>query len=458
MKDNIKRYVFVSNHGDAFFLAYIMQKQGKEVYFYTEDPEARAIGEHMLENRVDDFHEVLLKYPNKDETLLIFDQTGLGAEAELLLKQGYHVYGGSLIADRLEEDRAFATKLLSQAVGVPPTKTFNTFNEAKEFLKTQDKDKRFVFKPSGENVPSDWTYVAHDVADLVSRLNYYEAEWTATDISFQLQTFIQGIECDFSGYFSRSGQWIKDSFVWYFEDKKFMNGNLGPNIGCADAFQYFTTEQEPYFKEHLSKFTKFLKKNNYSGQFSVNNIYDPKTKKFYALEISPRMGYDSFQNEIYHLVARKKDPALLLKAVALGIPLPKNYFDPTLYNFNVRISIPPYPNETHEPKQSQGHVVDMERSIEKNFYYGDVKYDEKTHKVVCTGSDHVVGVICTLGKEINGVISDLYLNIAPKLNIAHAQYRTDGGRRVAIALMQLTNDKKILKRQDNSLIPLIVKI
>jgi phosphoribosylamine-glycine ligase len=447
------KYVFVSKFGDSFFLAYLLKELKHDVYFYVETNRAKKIGSGMGITLVDDFYQIV-RETDKDKLILIFDQTGLGEEAEFLMGLGYHVYGASAIADKLEENRSYATKLLSEIMPVPPTKTFTDFGEAKRFLQDQDDEKRFVFKPEGEDTPSDWTYVSRDVPDLLRMLDYYKENWSLPEIKFELQTFIKGIECDFSGYFSHSGKFIENSFVWYYEDKKFLNGNLGPAVGCADALQYFTTSKEPFFKAYLSKLVPFLRKNKFSGQFSINTIYEVETKKFYALEISPRCGYDSFQNEIFHLVSRGKDPALLIRAVALGEKLPADYFDTKLYNFDIRISIPPYPND--EPgTPGAGVTIEMDKSIKKNFLYGDVMYNPKTHKIECTGADDVVGTLCAQGSSVVEAISILYMELAPKLNIANVQYRTDGGRRVLGNIMQLQQDKKILPRKDG--VPIIIE-
>lgn len=66
----------------------------------------------------------------------------------------------------------------------------------------------------------------------------------------------------------------------------------------------------------------------------------------------------------------------------------------------------------------------------------------KIHKIVRTGSNHAVGALCTIRKAVSGIIVDLYLNLVSKLNIAHAQYRKDGGRLVMTSLIQLIQDKK----------------
>lgn len=422
------KYIFYSKFADSIFLAKLLSDQGKNIAYYIHDKDCKNVGKNMGINIIKNFFKELSKSDPK-QTIVIFDQTGFGSLGDFLKKKGWFIHGASEFADKLEEDRTFATKLFANIANVPKTTTFTDFNSAKLFLRHKQKDERFVFKPEGEDMPNQWTYVSKDIADMISKLDYYKTCWEHGDIKFELQEFIKGLEADFSGYMNVKGQWIEGAFEWYFEDKKFLNGDIGPTVGCADSMLYYTSSKEPYFKEHLSKLTNILKENGFTGQIALNNIFSEMDHKAYVLEATPRFGYDSMQNEVYILDEHNKDITKLFDAVAIGTPLPKNYFPQNIWGLDVRISVPPYPNDDFAEK-SKGHVVNFDKSLKEHFYFHDIMFNKETDTYECTGSYGSVGVIVTCDPSATICIDKMYKELIPKLNISEAQYRTDAGKRV----------------------------
>lgn len=453
------KYIFHSKFGDSLFLALWMAKHGKDVSFYIDNEKDKDTGRNMGINIVEDFDKEIYKTTPQD-TMIIFDQTGFGYKAARLKKLGFPIYAASILADKLEEDRTFATKLLSEVMNVPKTVTMNSFDEGRAFLKSKNSSDRFVFKPNGEDTPSDWTYVSRDRNDMLSQIDYYNANWNLPKVSFELQEFIEGIEVDFSGIMNVNGNWLGNGFQLYFEDKKFLDGNKGLSVGCADAIQYYTSANEPFYRDILSKFTEFLGENNFTGQFSINMLISNKDHKPYALEITPRFGYFSLQNEIHTLLSSSKDPELLLRAVALGEPLPKDYFPlgSAPYNYypqgakhsaipriamSVGVSIPPYPN-LENTSSARGKTVQFEKSIENNIYWGDIMYSKKDSQYECTGSDGVIAVCSVMGATPGNCIRKMYDDILPNIYARSIQYRMDAGKRVADDIYKLRQWKLIL--------------
>lgn len=435
------KYIFISKCGESLFLARMLHNLGKEVHFYIDEHSARSLGKGLGFDITDDFHNLLNKI-DKKEIVLIFDDTGMGDEADFYKNLGYHVFGAAAINDKIEEDRSYATQLLSKFMPVPPTTSFSSYDEGITFLRKQNKEARYVFKPEGDNNFNSMTYVGKSIIDLVNQIEYYKKDTTLPPMKFELQEFIEGIEMDFSEYLRSDGKVIDDSFEIYMEEKKMMNGNKGVATGCADAIQYFTTKDEPYYKEYMSKFTSFLREHGFNGQFSINNIVSKKDHKPYALEISPRLGYNSSEGEFYLLWAAGKDPSLLIDAVAMNKALPKGYFPQKKFAMSVSITIPPYPFK--DGSAAKGQRILMEPDIAKNFMPADVMYNPLTDCLECTGCDGWLGTMTNSGDSIQGVIDDMYKNIMPKLSIANVQYRTDGGARVESDLKTLREWKTIL--------------
>lgn len=441
-KDKIT-YIFVSKRADALPEAKTMLDLGHNVLYWCYDPKSKAKWQGMGITYVDNLFEEIVKY-DKDKLVLIFDFSELGDMATFLIKDGYHCVGAALEADKLEEVRTYAKELVAKFMKTPPTREFNSFEEAKSFIRKQKDDDKFVFKPEGEEMPSSWTYVGKDKADMLNRLEYFSKNWTFNcPIKFEMQDFIPGIEADFSGYFNGIG-FLEDCFEWYFEDKKAFNGNLGPAVGCADAIQFFATSREPYFKKYMINLIPFLKKSGYRGQISMNNIFSEKDQEPYFLEFCVRNGYDAFQNEMYAISSSSHDPTDLINALAFSKSVPKGYFPHDKYYFNVRCMLADAYFGT--PKDYKGHIVGFDDSIKNNLYLEDVYFNELDDKMECAGTSGIICTANTSSDTIDGAISDLYDNILPKLNVADISYRTDGAKRVKKDLTTLMQWGQILPR------------
>jgi phosphoribosylamine-glycine ligase len=443
------KYFFYSPYGESISIPWKLGQQGKQVYTYIFNSESKLIGKNSPANVVDNFYKTLMYECNKEDTIIIFDSTGHGDEAEYLNSKGWKTMGSCIFADEIENKRDYATKLFSEFMDVPPTKNFTDFEKAKEFILSQPTDYRGIFKPDGADTPKDWTYVSKNSKDLISQMKYYEENWDQNNkVSFQLQTFIEGTEFDFGGWFNGKG-WLENSFECYFEDKKVLSGDLGPAQGCSSALEWFTTSEEPYFKRVLSKTTEMLKKNKFTGDFAINNIYSGKgnpdlgikPNTFYMLEVTPRFGYDALQNQCHGISSNGQDITKLFEACALANNLPKNYFPIYKYLFDVRFYIPPYPNEKHA-KDAKGTQIRYNKKSEDNIYWYDVMINEEKN-LECAGASGMIGAFCESGIKPEFAIEEAYRKIR-SLDISGVGYRSDGGENALKRIKELDKTKAIL--------------
>ena len=135
-------FLFVSVEALSTDLAWQLTKAGHKVKFFTKSQNEKDVGDGFVE-KVDAWE------PLKDwAEVIVFDDIGFGELAEKLRAEGKFVVGGSVYTDKLENDREFGQKELTDAgVNTLQSWNFTSFDEAIEFVKkTPD---RYVVKPSG---------------------------------------------------------------------------------------------------------------------------------------------------------------------------------------------------------------------------------------------------------------------------------------------------------------------
>jgi phosphoribosylamine-glycine ligase len=421
------KFLFISICGDAMPLCQRLEQIGYECYFYIHKHKAKAVGDGILKNKVDDYHEVLQNQKQK-ELVIVFDQNGLGYTADYLRRLGYKVVNGGSFADKLEYDRDYGTEVLSKIMDVPPTEKFTDWTKANDFLSKQTPDARFVFKPSGD-VKSNKTYVSKDLEDMKNQIQYYESIWQKEEgdnVDFELQTFIPGTEVSFSGYFNGE-KFIENAYTITFEEKKFMDGNIGPAVGCGGNIIWFMSGKEKYNQEVLNKLTPLLKQYGYIGQIDINNIFAEKDNKPYGLEFTSRWGYDSIYTEMALLGVEKF--AQFLIGIAYKQEFDASFFPVGVRAMSVRLSVPPYPLGDCCITGCQ-RIAFPEKYMD-NIFLEDVRMDEETY--ITGGID---GVTCNVVATGDSASEEIY-KIIDLIKIPDVQYRTDIGVRTDVDLKEI---------------------
>src|SRR5258708_2930043 len=270
------KYLIISTCGLGLFLVPRLNKikEVEKIYFYHKDTHYQSAGKGM-ENLpewsklelITDYNKAISE-STKEDLVVVIDDVGAGETGDYLRKLGYRVIGGSKFGDKIEDDRQFATDLMSRVMDIPETEVFTSFDAGIQFLKGQDKTERFVFKPNDADVPKEYTYVSKDVADMLSVIQDFKLEWKWKE-SFQLQKVVKGIEVDFNAYFN-GNEFIDNSMLLYFENKPFMDDDIGPATGGSIAVA-FARKPQGIFWDILNKLTPLLKKNGYKGQLAINS-------------------------------------------------------------------------------------------------------------------------------------------------------------------------------------------
>ena len=240
-------FLFVSIEALSTDLAWQLTKAGHQVKFFTKSQNEKDVGDGFVE-KVDAWE------PLKDwAEVIVFDDIGFGELAEKLRAEGKAVVGGSVYTDKLENDREFGQKELTEAgVNTLQSWNFTSFDEAIEFVKkTPD---RYVIKPSGSaQNEKELLFVGEeeDGKDVEQVLEHYKQKWSNKIKFFQIQEYETGVEVGIGAFFN--GRDFVHPININFEHKRLFPKNIGPStgeMGCYDdKTEVLTREGWKLFKD-----------------------------------------------------------------------------------------------------------------------------------------------------------------------------------------------------------------
>ena len=404
-----------------------LQDEGHEVYVYYYPDKGSPIAQRFVGRGLVPLatsREAWIKWGSaSSSTIWFFDFTGAGELAELLRRAGRLVVGSGALADRLEKDRVFGEKFAEKAgILMPPTKEFSTISAAQAFLKTNPKqehgDGGWAWK-SNVFLESAATKVGSDSAEVIEYLEYAKRRWR-DNISCILQERIKGVAL------STAQWWNGRTFVGpvqaTIEEKKFLNGDLGPSTGCSlNLVWFYKTYPQVARALQWEKVGELLRKADAPpGLYDVNAIVNKSGAWF--LEWTPRLGIDSeltSQRGICNLGA-------FLRNLAAGRSV-DHLFDIDQTYMGVHLSVPPYPNEgagIEDLKIPANTPVRGEDGLwDKFFVAGGLGKGELGLEV--TDPCGFVGVAVTAGTNLDEAFDECYDYLKEKLKVNDLQYRTD---------------------------------
>ena len=152
------RLLFISSSGDFLPIARRCKQEGNEVAIWIKSTRARSLGiyrglldEDEMPNTLQDAFAKLDYEPDA----IIIDHIGFGDLADELRQRGLSVFGGSRIADRLEEKREFGLQVMQRAgIQIPLTSpALTTVTEAQQFMRQHSQIGKWVVKFEGDNAP-----------------------------------------------------------------------------------------------------------------------------------------------------------------------------------------------------------------------------------------------------------------------------------------------------------------
>lgn len=401
-------FFMYSKCGEGAGLLKRIQDEGNNCSIYIEERDYANIYDGILEKT---------DYPEVGD-VVIFDSSGLGTKADSLKDSGFKVFGASRFHDKLENNREFGLRfMLDHGIMIPETCSFEDFKEGIKFIK-DNPDKKFVFKPSGKNIPTKLTYSSSDAEDLIIYMNFVSEHFGKEIDSFVLQEFIEGHPISTEYWVGKKG-YIKP-INHTIEVKKFMNDDIGPSTGCSGNIVW-QGEENSILAAILGNVEETLINEEYIGPIDINCIVSEEG--IFGLEWTPRFGLDAMPSLLQLIDG---DVGKIIFDLASGLS-PKMELTNCLSG-GVRVTIPPYPIEPDNLKQVQknspniGIPIRGLENCEQNCYFYEVMM--KNDLLVHSSGTGVIACISDLGSTIKECFEYPY-EVLFDCKIPDKQFRTD---------------------------------
>lgn len=401
-------FFMFSKCGEGAGLLKRLQDEGNNCSIYIQEKDYSNVYDGILSYS---------DYPEEND-IIIFDSSGNGAKADYFKSEGFKVFSSSKFHDKLENDREFGLQfMLDHGIMIPATYTFKSFKDGISFI-NNNKKTRFVFKPSGKNIPCKLTYSAHDAEDLISYMNFVEKNFDKEIDEFILQEFIEGAIISSEYWVGKDG-FIYDSFNHTIEVKKFMNDDLGPSTGCSGNIVWIN-ENDSELAVLLQGIENDLIEENYIGPIDINCIVNDEG--IFGLEWTPRFGLDAMPTFIQLI---NQD---LGKIISDSF---SNNCEMTLlscFSGGARLTIPPYPIEPEDMKSLQKNSPNIGIPIRGLDNYEHLCYFyeimKKDNFLVHSNGTGVIACISDLGLTPEGCFVTVNKALED-CKIPDKQYRTD---------------------------------
>lgn len=401
-------FFLYSKCGEGAGLLKRLQDEGNNCSIYIQEKDYSNVYSGILSET---------EYP-EDNEIIIFDSSGNGDRADYFRKQGKKVFSSSIFADKLENDREFGLEfMISHGIMIPETCTFKSFKDGINFAK-ENKKKRFVFKPSGKNIPCKLTYSSSDLEDLISYMNFVESNFSKDIDEFVLQEFIEGSIISSEFWVGKNG-FIPGSFNHTIEVKKFMNDDLGPSTGCSGNIVWQGDEGSE-LASLLRGIEASLVEENYIGPIDLNAIVN--SEGIFGLEWTPRFGLDAMPS-LLQLINED-----LGKIISDSFESDSEMNLISCFSGGARLSIPPYPIEAENLEEleknspSVGIPIRGLEEYEDNCYFYEVM--KKDNLLVHSSGTGVIACISDVGETPEECYDTVY-DILDDCKIPDKQYRTD---------------------------------
>lgn len=415
------KVLFVSRDLSGGDLCYRLKQEGNEVKLYIRDKDQRQNLDGMV-TKVDDWKKEL-KWVGTNG-LIVFDSTGYGREQDRLRAQGYSVVGGCELGDKLEDDRAFGEKILSECgISTIPSKSFNSLDEAISFVKKNKGE--WVVKQNG-HVSKIFNYVGHmsDGSDVIEMLKSYRRNNKKDGRHIELQRRIYGVEIGIARYFN--GQdWVGPIEI-NIEHKSLCVGGLGPKTYEMGTLMWYDgDEKNILFQRTLEKLKDYLRKIGFHGDIDVNCIVNEYG--IHPLELTARFGFPSTQLQGTLNISPWHE---FLKAVADGKSYDLKYRKG--FGIVVLLATPPFPYLAISKKYSLQKVGIFFKERLTNDEQSRIHFEEvsmrKDGTLYISGKSGFVLHASGVGKTIEKARSKTYA-LVEKIVIPKKFYRTDIGEK-----------------------------
>ena len=411
------RFLGVGDAADLSALYLRLAAEGHEVKIFIAQPRCQDTLGGLVE-RVNDWQAELAWIRTAGrEGCILFENvgSGRGETQDALRREGYNVIGSSAFGARLENERGFAQKVLSDlGFSTAPVFQFEDRNEAVRFI--ADRPARYAFKSNG---PEAATFVGrHSKGTDVSALL---AGNTPVGESFILMEFIEGVETGVGAYFN-GREFLRPACLDW-EHKRFFPGDLGELTGeMGTVVTYSRTET--FFAQTLALMEPLLRQHGYCGYINLNTIANDEG--IWPLEFTCRFGYPGFA---------VLDPLQVTPWAELFQSMLNRDFVhfETVPGFSVGIVVttPPFPYSREQVNEPKGLPILFEGALspddKANLHLGEVALHNGT--LVTSGASGYTLVVTGTGVTIADARKAANARVQ-RVSVANARYRCDIGQKL----------------------------
>jgi phosphoribosylamine--glycine ligase len=363
------RFLGIGDSCDLGALYMRLLADGHEVKVFVAEPLAQGTMAGLVEHTPSWESELDWVKAAGDQGIILFENVAQarGELQDRLRKDGFHVIGGSAYGDRLENDRAFAQRVLAD-IGLQTAEVveFNDVASANKFI--DEHPARYVLKFNGPNFSSNDNYIGRlsDGADVraVLRAKFFFQE-QAEALSFVLMEHVDGVEMGVGAYFN--GETFIGEACLDWEHKRFFPGNLGELTGEMGTIATFERSRG-FFERTLKRMTPMLAAGGYCGYINLNTIVN--ARGIWPLEFTCRFGYPGFAvlgplqktrwGELFGAMIRRNGNATMLPGFCAAIVL----------------TTPPFPYDRDIVEEPVGLPVIFDGQLSEqdreHLYYGEV--------------------------------------------------------------------------------------
>jgi phosphoribosylamine--glycine ligase len=412
------RFLGIGDAADLASLYLRLAEDGHEVKIHIGNPLCRDTLAGLVSQVPDWQAELPWVRAAGREGCILFENVGAG-RGELqdqLRAGGLNVIGSSAYGARLENDRAYAQRILGE-LGLSTAAVFEFAHvaEARRFI--DERPARYVVKSNGPNAA---TFVGRhregaDVSAMLATERRYE------ESSLVLMEFIEGIEMGVGAYFN--GEEFLEPACLDWEHKRFFPGDLGELTGEMGTVVTYA-RSKTFFDRTLGKMRALLRENGYCGYINLNTMVNESG--IWPLEFTCRFGYpgyailDPLQRTTWADLFRS-----MLERNDLRFETEPGF------SVGIVITTPPFPYSREQVTEPVGLPVlldgDLSPAERRHLHYGEVGLNGDV--LVTSGASGYTLVVTGTGETI-AAARDAANALADKIIVPNARYRRDIGQRL----------------------------
>jgi phosphoribosylamine--glycine ligase len=415
----LMRFLGIGDTCDLGALYMRLLADGHEVKVFVGEPLAQETMAGLVEHTAS--WETELDWVNAahDKGIVLFENVAKarGVLQDDLRRDGFNVIGGSAYGDRLENDRAFAQRVLAN-IDLQTAKVFEFDDVRTACTFIHEHPGRYVLKFNGPGFSSSDNYVGRleNGADVRAVLR---AKFTQSSdkVSFILMEYVAGVEMGVGAYFD--GEKFLGEACLDWEHKRFFPGNLGELTGEMGTIATFDRSRK-FFERTLKRMAPVLSSGGYCGYINLNTIVNHDG--IWPLEFTCRFGYPGFAvlgplqktpwSELFGAMISRTGNVKMLPGFCAAIVL----------------TIPPFPYDRKFVSEPVGLPVifdgELTEQDREHLYYGEVGLREG--ELVTSGQYGWSMVATGVSDEIETARSKA-CELADRVIIPNVRYRRDIG-------------------------------